>query len=112
MIPVKICGITSINDAVLASDFGASAIGMIFYEKSPRNINPKDAKNWISQVPSTVKKVGVFVYEELGKVNTIAESLGLGFKPASQFLFDIKYFAFGKVGINKSSEFNMVAPPA
>ena len=79
MIPVKICGITSINDAVLASDFGASAIGMIFYKKSPRNIHPKDVKNWIRQVPNTVKKVGVFVNEELGKVNTIAEFLGLDY---------------------------------
>lgn len=79
MIPVKICGITSINDAVLASDFGASAIGMIFYKESPRNIDPEDVKNWIRQVPNTVKKVGVFVNEELGKVNTIAEFLGLDY---------------------------------
>ena len=78
MIHVKICGITSFNDAIMAANYGASALGFIFYEKSPRYINPKILNLWISNVPSSVKKVGVFVNKDVDKVNKIAEELNLG----------------------------------
>ena len=78
MIPTKICGITNLVDAKVAVENGASAIGFIFYEKSPRYINPEIIKTWISNVPSSVKKVGVFVNKDVDKVNKIAEELNLG----------------------------------
>ena len=78
MIDVKICGITSFNDAIMATNYGASALGFIFYEKSPRYINPEILKTWISNVPSSIKKVGVFVNKDVDKVNKIAEELNLG----------------------------------
>ena len=78
MIQIKICGVTSFNDAIMAANYGASALGFIFYEKSPRYINPKILKTWISSVPSSVKKVGVFVNKDVDKVNKIAEELNLG----------------------------------
>ena len=62
----------------MAAHYGASALGFIFYEKSPRYINPKILKTWISNVPSSVKKVGVFVNKDVDKVNKIAEELNLG----------------------------------
>tara|TARA_B100000809_G_C15091022_1_gene513199 strand:- start:66 stop:698 length:633 start_codon:yes stop_codon:yes gene_type:complete len=77
LIHVKICGITSFNDAIMAANYGASALGFIFYEKSPRYINPEILKTWISNVPSSVKKVGVFVNKDVDKVNKIAEELNL-----------------------------------
>ncbi len=77
MIHVKICGITSFNDAIMATNYGASALGFIFYEKSPRYINPEILKTWISNVPSSIKKVGVFVNKDVDKVNKIAEELNL-----------------------------------
>ena len=78
MIHVKICGITSFNDAIMATNYGASALGFIFYEKSPRYINPEILKTWISNIPRSVKKVGVFVNKDVDKVNKIAEELNLG----------------------------------
>ena len=78
MIHVKICGVTSLNDAIMAANYGASALGFIFYEKSSRYINPEILKTWISNVPSSVKKVGVFVNKDVDKVNKIAEELNLG----------------------------------
>ncbi len=62
----------------MATNYGASALGFIFYEKSPRYINPEILKTWISNVPSSVKKVGVFVNKDVDKVNKIAEELNLG----------------------------------
>ena len=61
----------------MAANYGASALGFIFYEKSPRYINPKILKTWISNVPSSVKKVGVFVNKDVDKVNKIAKELNL-----------------------------------
>ena len=78
MIQIKICGVTSFNDAIMAANYGASALGFIFYEKSPRYINPEILKTWISNVPSSVKKVGVFVNKDVDKVNKIVEELNLG----------------------------------
>ena len=62
----------------MAAHYGASALGFIFYEKSPRYINPEILKTWISNVPSSVKKVGVFVNKDVDKVNKLAEELNLG----------------------------------
>ena len=61
MIPVKICGITNIEDARCALEAGASAVGFIFYEESARAISPDSAANIADVLPSQMKKVGVFV---------------------------------------------------
>ena len=64
MIPTKICGITNLNDANVAVENGASAIGFIFYEKSPRTISINDAKSISKHLPKTIARVGVFVNHE------------------------------------------------
>ena len=79
MIPVKICGITSCEDAKIAVNYGASAIGMIFYKDSPRNIYPDKVEKWISSIPEKVKKVGVFVNEKQKNIKTIVGKLNLDF---------------------------------
>ena len=79
MIPVKICGITTCEDAEIAVNYGASAIGMIFYEGSPRYIYPEKAKEWISAIPEKMKKVGVFVNEKRKNIKTIVEKLNLDY---------------------------------
>ena len=79
MIPVKICGITSCEDAEIAVNYGASAIGMIFYEGSPRYIYPDNAEEWIGAIPSKMKKVGVFVNEKWKNIKTIVEKLNLDY---------------------------------
>ena len=61
MIPVKICGITNLADAKLAVEHGTSAIGFIFYEKSPRATTIQAAKSISELLSASVSKVGVFV---------------------------------------------------
>ena len=78
-IPVKICGITSLEDAKIAVNYGASAIGLIFFQGSPRYVNPKKVKNWILDIPKNVKKVGVFVNEKIENIHSIVRGLNLDF---------------------------------
>lgn len=58
---VKICGITRIEDAQAVCDSGADAIGLVFYEKSTRNVSIEQAKNICDSLPPFVSKVGLFL---------------------------------------------------
>lgn len=77
MVKVKICGITSLEDARAAVDAGADALGFVFYDKSPRNINPDVAARIIAKLPPFVQTVGLFVNEEPEKVNWTADYCGI-----------------------------------
>ena len=74
---VKICGITSVEDANHAINAGADALGFVFYDKSPRYISAENAKSIISQLPPFVEKVGLFVNEDAHTINTIAKASGI-----------------------------------
>ena len=77
MIPVKVCGITRLQDALAAKEYGASAIGFIFYKDSPRFVTADNAKEWIPRIPKQLIKVGVFVDNDVDNINKIADILGL-----------------------------------
>ncbi len=74
---VKICGITSAEDAAVAVEAGADALGFVFYRKSPRYIEPLVAKQIIMGLPPLVTAVGVFVDEEQQVVRSLMDDCGL-----------------------------------
>ena len=63
-VTVKICGITSEADALAAAEAGADAIGLMFYEGSPRHVTLERAKAISAALPQHVMRVGVFVNAE------------------------------------------------
>jgi phosphoribosylanthranilate isomerase len=74
---VKICGITSKEDAFLAADLGAFAVGFVFFRKSGRYINPAAARKIVSCLPSSILKVGVFVEDTPAEVMEVKGYCGL-----------------------------------
>jgi phosphoribosylanthranilate isomerase len=77
MVRVKICGITNLDDALLAAALGADALGFIFYPKSPRYLPPEAAREIMAQLPPLVTSVGVFVDEDAAVVRDLAARVGL-----------------------------------
>jgi phosphoribosylanthranilate isomerase len=74
---VKICGITRLEDARLAADLGASAVGFVFWPGSPRFIDPFRARRIASSLPPMVATVGIFVDQPIEHVRGIARLVGL-----------------------------------
>lgn len=77
MIKVKICGITNLEDALLAVDAGADALGFVFCEASPRSVTPEQAAGIIRQLPPFIQTIGLFVNEPLAVINQTADACGL-----------------------------------
>ncbi len=74
---VKICGITNRDDAMAAVDAGATALGFIFYPKSPRHATAPMLAPWLHEIPPQVLKVGVFVDEAPETIEALASQIGL-----------------------------------
>lgn len=74
---VKICGITNLEDALTAVEAGADALGFVFYEKSPRYVDPRTAREVVSKLPVNVEKIGVFVNQREDTICALAVDVGL-----------------------------------
>lgn len=75
MIRLKVCGITSLADAMTAIDCGAEYLGFNFYPPSPRYLLPESAAQIIRQLPAHIITVGIFVNEPTpDEVNKIMQS--------------------------------------
>ncbi len=68
---------TNLEDALVAVDAGADAVGFVFYEKSPRCVTVERAREICEKLPSRVDKVGVFVNELPQRMSTMADDAGL-----------------------------------
>ena len=73
----KICGITRIEDALAAAEAGADAIGLVFYAKSPRAVDVRQARSIIAELPPFVTTVGLFVNASRCELNEILEVVPL-----------------------------------
>ena len=71
---VKICGITRVEDALSAVEQGADAIGLVFYDQSPRNVSIKQAVEIANHIPAFVSVVGLFVNAEPSFINEVISS--------------------------------------
>lgn len=74
---VKICGITRPQDAITAVEFGADAIGLVFYAPSPRNVNIEQAAEIVAGLPPFVSKVGLFVNAEPAFIHSVLKRVAL-----------------------------------
>jgi phosphoribosylanthranilate isomerase len=74
---VKICGITRIEDARAVAMSGADAIGLVFYEKSPRHVSIEKAVQLVASLPPFVTVVGLFVNADSSVVREVLASVSL-----------------------------------
>ncbi len=107
MMRVKICGITRIEDAVIAADLGAFAVGFVFWPRSPRCLDEDAARAIADSLPPDVLKVGVFVDQPFNDIRRIAAAAALnvvqlhGDEPAA-IIPDIDQPVFKAVPVNET----------
>ena len=105
MVKVKVCGITRVSDALLASDLGASAVGFVFWPRSPRHVAPAEARAIAARLPGDVAPVGVFVDPSAEEVRQVVEEVGLaavqlhGDEPPA-FCRELPYRVIKAVGVD------------
>lgn len=76
MTKIKVCGITSREEAQFVASLGPDAIGFVFAE-SKRRVKPELVKEVVSALPPFIQKVGVFVNEDIEKVREVYHTCGL-----------------------------------
>ncbi|MBV5320051.1 MAG: phosphoribosylanthranilate isomerase [Sulfuricurvum sp.] len=91
---VKICGITNLEDALIAINAGTNALGFVFYPDSPRYITPADAKKVIDKLPPFVEKVALFVNETPEFIRSLCLETGCSL---AQIHFDVEEDFFTQV---------------
>lgn len=74
---VKVCGITSVEDALMVSESGADAIGLVFYAKSPRHVEIEQAATIVKALPPFVTSVGLFLNADEHYVQAVLEQVSL-----------------------------------
>jgi phosphoribosylanthranilate isomerase len=77
MTRIKMCGFTRPEDARLAVDAGASAIGLVFWARSPRAVSVAQARAIVRVLPPFVTAVGVFVNESAETIDAVCRDVGL-----------------------------------
>ncbi len=110
---VKICGITSTRDAHNVCAAGADSIGLVFYEKSPRNVSIAQAKEICDSLPPFVTCVGLFLDASSDFVNSVLTEVKLDLlqfhgleSPEFCDSFSRPYIkAIGMEGISSENEF-------
>jgi len=73
----KICGITRVEDALIAAEAGADAIGLVFYDRSPRAVSVQQARAIIAALPPFVTTVGLFVNASRCEIGEILDAVPL-----------------------------------
>jgi phosphoribosylanthranilate isomerase len=117
---VKICGITRLEDAKMASAAGADLLGLNFYKKSPRYIAPDDAAKLCDELRKDLGEkcpvlVGVFVNAAQGDISIITEKVGLDFAQLSgdetdEMLIELRGMGFKAIRpMNKAMALDDVA---
>jgi phosphoribosylanthranilate isomerase len=74
---IKICGTTNLEDALMAVEAGADALGFVFYKKSPRNVQPETVREIVAKLPEKIEKVGVLPDGSFEEGIDIARECGL-----------------------------------
>ena len=106
MMRVKICGITRIEDAVIATDLGAFALGFVFWPGSPRCLDEEAARAIVDSLPADVFKVGVFVNQPIEEVRRISAAAAVnvvqlhGDEPA-EYVRDVDLPVFKSVAVHE-----------
>jgi len=72
MIGIKVCGITTREDALFITRSGVNALGFIFYKKSPRFISVETARSIAAELPDSIARVGVFVNAPVERIRQAA----------------------------------------
>lgn len=102
MTKIKICGITSLDDALCAAEAGADAIGFNFYSKSPRFIQPSDAGHIARRLEGRMEIFGVFVDASVDLILSAVEVAGLDVvqlhgNETVEFVSELRRFTNAKV---------------
>ena len=104
---VKICGLTRREDAALAVSLGADAIGFVFWPRSPRAVDPSDARALHAGLPPLVSRVGVFVDASPADVADVVRRAGLD---VVQLHGDEPVDAYAGVGVRVVKVASLVTP--